>query len=170
MERMLKDRMKSNCTGMGERLVDLLLDPAVAPAKVRAHVEGCESCRRELDELRATMTLLETWEGPEPNPYFLTRLNARLREVRQAEPAGWFARLRASFIYGPATHVRPLAAMALTIVLLVGGGAYLGVTNWDQPPAAPPQAAAVHDLQIMDSNAQLLDQLEALSSNNNQGN
>ena len=162
--------MKSNCTGMGERLVDLLLDPAVAHAKVRAHVEGCESCRRELDELRATMTLLETWEGPEPNPYFLTRLNARLREVRQAEPAGWFARLRASFIYGPATHVRPLAAMALTIVLLVGGGAYLGVTNWDQPPAAPPQAAAVHDLQIMDSNAQLLDQLEALSSNNNQGN
>ncbi len=159
--------MKNNCTGMGERLVDLLLDPAAAPAKVRAHVEVCERCRRELDELRATMALLETWEGPEPNPYFLTRLNARLREAREAEPAGWFARLRARFVYESATHVRPLAAMALTIVLLVGGGTYLGVTNWDQPTAAPPQAAAVHDLQIMDSNAQLLDQLEALSSNNN---
>ena len=60
--------------------------------------------------------------------------------------------------------------MALTIALLVGGGAYLGVTNWEQPPAAPRQAAAVHDLQTMDSNAQLLDQLEALSTNNNDGN
>jgi cytochrome c-type biogenesis protein CcmH/NrfG len=170
MEQMVKERMKDNCAGMGERLVDLLLEPAAAPAKVRAHVEECDRCRRELDELRATMALLDVWKSPEPNPYFLTRLEARLREEREAEPAGWFARLRASFVYGPATHVRPLAAMALTIVLLVGGGAYLGVTNWDQPPAAPPQAAAVHDLQIMDSNAQLLDQLEALSSNNSEGN
>jgi cytochrome c-type biogenesis protein CcmH/NrfG len=170
MERMLKERMKSNCTGMGERLVNLLLDPSSAPAKVHAHVEGCDRCRRELDELRATMALLDTWKGPEPNPYFLTRLEARLREEREAEPAGWFARLRASFVFGSGTHVRPLAAMALTFVLLVGGGAYLGVTNWDQPQAAPRQAAVVHDLQIMDSNAQLLDQLEALSTNNNDGN
>jgi hypothetical protein len=167
----MMERMRNNCTGMGERLVDLLLDPAAAPAKVQMHVEECERCRRELDELRATMALLDTWEGPEPNPYFLTRLEARLREERQAEPAGWFARLRASFIYGPATHVRPLAAMALTIALLVGGGAYLGVSNWEQPPVPAGQAAAaVHDLQTMDSNAQLLDQLEALSSNNENGN
>jgi hypothetical protein len=53
----------------------------------------------------------------------------------------------------------------------VGGGAYLGVTNWDQPPAVPgPSAAAVHDLQTMDSNAKLLDQLEQLSSSNDDGN
>jgi hypothetical protein len=173
-ERMPEERMKDTCAGMGERLVDLLLDPDAAPAKVQAHVEGCERCRRELNELRATMALLDTWEGPEPNPYFLTRLAARLREERDAEPVGWLegaiARLRASFVYGSGTHVRPLAAMALTIVLLVGGGAYLGVTNWDQPAAAPRQAAVVHDLQIMDSNAQLLDQLEALSTTNNNGN
>jgi hypothetical protein len=156
---------------MGERLMDLLLDPAAVSAKVQAHVEGCEGCRRELDELRGTMALLDTWKGPEPNPYFLTRLEARLREERQAEPAGWFARARASFVFGSATHVRPLAAMALTIMLLVGGGAYLGVTNWDQPPAVPgPSAAAVHDLQTMDSNAKLLDQLEQLSSSNDDGN
>jgi hypothetical protein len=60
--------------------------------------------------------------------------------------------------------------MALTFVLLVGGGAYLGITNWDQQPAAPGQAAVVHDLQTMDSNTQLLDQLEALSSKNENGN
>jgi hypothetical protein len=165
MEEMLKNR-KSDCAGMGERLVDLLLDPAAASAKVLSHVEGCAGCRRELDELRAAMALLDGWKAPEPNPYFLTRLEARLREERQAAPTGWFARLRASFVYGSATHVRPLAAMALSVVLFVGGGMYLGLSNEDQSLAVPQQTAVVHDLQTMDSNAKLLDQLEALSANN----
>jgi hypothetical protein len=164
------ERTKNNCTGMDAKLANLLLNPASAPAKVQTHVDGCEGCRRELDELRAAMALLDTWESPEPSPYFLTRLKARLRQERAAEPAGWFARLRARFVYGAGTQVRPLAAMALTFVLLVGGGAYLGITNWDQQPAAPGQAAVVHDLQTMDSNTQLLDQLEALSSKNENGN
>ena len=166
------ERMKINCTGMESKLADLLLDPDAAPAKVRAHVEECESCRGELAELRATMALLDTWEGPEPSPYFLTRLDARMREEREAAPAGWavtwFARLRARFEYGPAMHVRPLAAMALTVVLLLGGGTYLGVTDWDQT-ATSPEAPVVHDLQMLDSNAQLLDQMEALSSTNDNG-
>lgn len=157
--------MKNNCAEMETKLANLLLDPASAPTGVAAHVESCEGCRRELEELRATMNLLDSWEEPEPNPYFLTRLEARMREERLAGPAGWFAQLRARMLYGPETHVRPLAAMAMTFMLLVGGGAYLGVTNWDQPPATP-ETAVVHDLQTLDSNAQLLDQLEALSSNN----
>ena len=161
------DRMKDNCTGMDTKLAGLLLDPDAAPAKVRAHVEGCDRCRAELAELHATMALLDTWEGPEPSPYFLTRLNARLNEEREAEPAGWFARLRARLAYGSRTHVRPLAAMALTLVLLIGGGTYLGITDWDQPIATPGQAAVVHDLQTLDNNAHLLDQLETLSSNQN---
>jgi len=163
-------RMKSNCTGMNEKLALLLLDPAAAkaalPAKAQEHLAGCERCRRELDELRATMNLLDAWKTPEPNPYFLTRLEARLREEREAAPAGWLATLRARFAYRPVAHVRPLAAMALTVVLLVGGGAYLGITDWNKPPAIPPQTAVVHDLQTMESNSQLLDQLETLSSNN----
>jgi hypothetical protein len=59
--------------------------------------------------------------------------------------------------------------MALTIVLLLGGGTYLGVTDWNQAANPPGQAAVVHDLQTLDNNAQLLDQLEALSSTNNNG-
>ena len=123
------ETMKNNCTGMESKLADLLLDPDAVPAKVRAHVEQCERCRGELAELQATMSLLDAWEAPEPSPYFLTRLDARMREERQAAPEGWFARLRDRFAYGPAMHVRPLAAMALTVMLLVGGGAYLGVTT-----------------------------------------
>ncbi|MGP8271907.1 MAG: anti-sigma factor family protein [Terracidiphilus sp.] len=160
--------MKTNCTGMDTKLADMLLDPDRAPAKVSAHVDACEHCRAHLKELQATMALLDTWKGPEPSPYFLSRLDARMQEQRDAEPASWFERLRARFVYGSHPHVRPLAAMALTVMLLIGGGTYLGVTNWDQA-ANPPEAAVVHDLQTLDSNAQLLDQLETLSSNNENG-
>ena len=161
--------MKIICAGMDEKLENLLLDPEAAPAKVLDHLKGCDLCRLELDELRATMAALDHWEAPEPSPYFLRRLEARLREERAAEPTGWFARLRLRYANNGAAHLRPLAAMAMTFLLLVGGGAYLGVTDWDQPQPAPEQTAVVHDLQTMDSNAQLLDQLEALSNNGQSG-
>lgn len=158
----------NKCTAMEEKLADLLLDPETAPAKVKTHVAECASCRKQLEELRATMALMDTWTTPEPSPYFMTRLNARMREEREAPPQGWLQRLRARIAYGPPMHARPLAAMALTVMLLVGGGAYLGVTNIEQPPPKPdPDTAVVHDLQTLDSNAQVLDQLEAISDNPN---
>jgi hypothetical protein len=160
---------KTNCKMVDEKLADLLLDPHAVPAKVQAHVAECGDCQAELQKLEAAMQLLDTWEAPEPSPYFLTRLGARMREEREAAPAGWlagkFARIRAGIAYGPGLHVRPLAAMALTFVLLLGGGTYLGVTDWMQPLQPSPQAAVVHDLQTLDSNAQVLDQMEDLSSN-----
>lgn len=152
------------CDAMETKLADMLLAPEAAPAKVTTHVAECEPCAKELDELRSTMALLDTWQAPEPSPYFMTRLQARLNEERQAPPAGWFERLRARLTYGPQLHARPIAAMALTVVLLLGGGTYLGMSNWDQEKSGPPQAAVVHDLQVLDNNAQLLDQLETLSS------
>jgi len=160
---------KTNCKMVDEKRADLLLDPHAVPAKVQAHVAECGDCQGELAKLQAAMQLLDTWEVPEPSPYFLTRLGARMREEREAAPAGWlagtFARIRAGIAYGPGLHVRPLAAMALTFVLLLGGGTYLGVTDWMQPLQPSPQAAVVHDLQTLDSNAQVLDQMEDLSSN-----
>ena len=163
----METNKKTMCTGMEETLADLLLDPAAAPENVTTHVAGCADCRRQLEELRATMALLDGWEAPEPNPFFMTRFQARLAEERKAAPSGWAARLvdrvRARILYGPQLHARPLAAMALTIMLILGGGAYLGVTNWEQQAAPSHEAAVVHDLQTLDSNAQLLDQLEDLT-------
>ena len=162
------ETMKQNCTGMESKLADLLLDPDAVPAKVRAHVEQCQPCLGELAELQATMALLDTWESPEPSPYFLTKLDARMREERQAEPEGWFARLRDRFAFGPPMHVRPLAAMALAVMLLVGGGAYLDISDVDQTTPPGPDAV-VHDLQTLDNNAQLLDEMEAMSASNDNG-
>ncbi len=161
----MKDE-KTICRKMEEHLADLLLDPAGAPEEARRHVGDCEGCRRELDELRATMGLMDAWEAPEPSPFFFTKLNARMREERAAQPAGWLARLRARFVYGPRMHARPLAAMALTMVLLVGGGAYLSISDLMQPPqqASAGNPAVVHDLQTLENNSQVLDTLENLSA------
>ena len=156
----------NKCTAMEEKLADLLLDPEAAPAKVKTHVAECASCRKELQELRATMGLMDAWTVPEPTPYFITRLNARMSEEREAPRQSWLQRIRARYMYGPSLHARPLAAMALTIMLLIGGGAYLGITNIEQPqPKQSPEAYVVRDLQTLDSNAQVLDQLEAISDN-----
>lgn len=163
----METNKKTMCSGMDERLADLLLDPETAPESVKVHVAGCEDCHRQLEELRATMELLDTWKAPEPNPFFMTRFQARLGEERKAAPAGWAARLvdrvRARILYGPQLHARPLAAMALTLLLILGGGAYLGVTNWEQPSGSSPEAHVVGDLQTLDNNAQLLDQLEDMT-------
>jgi len=162
---------KSNCTGTETKLADLLLDPTAVPAKVHAHVAECEHCKRELEELKATMGLLDSWKAPEPSPYFMTRMQARMREEREAAPAGWFARQLAKFkagvTYGSRLHARPLAAMALTVMLLLGGGAYLDITYWNTPSQPLTNAAVVHDLQTLDNNAQVLDQMEALSTTDN---
>ena len=156
----------NKCAAMEEKLADLLLDEASADATVKTHVAECASCRKELEELRATMGLMDAWAAPEPSPYFMTRLNARMREEREAPRLGWFARMRDRFTYGPQMHAGPLAATALTVLLLIGGGAYLGVSNVEQPVAlAAPEAAVVHDLQTLDNNKQVLDQLEAISDN-----
>jgi predicted anti-sigma-YlaC factor YlaD len=173
-----------NCNDMNAKLPELLFETEEQTAgqvdamvnslngdSVQRHLAECTSCRRQLEELRMTMSLLDTWEAPEPNPYFLTRLSARLDEEREAAPAkwpmNWYEKLRARVIYGSRLGLRPVAVLALTVAVLVGGGAYLGLNDWDQPVAQPPaQAAVVHDLQTLDNNAQLLDQLESLSGQN----
>ncbi|MBS1802020.1 MAG: hypothetical protein JST28_01565 [Acidobacteria bacterium] len=157
----------NKCAVMDEtKLADMLLDESTADAKVKTHVAECASCREELEELRATMGLMDAWKAPEPSPYFMTRLNARMREEREAPRLSWFQRIRDRFTYGPQMHAGPLAATALTVMLLIGGGAYLGVTNVEQPvPQVGPVAGVVHDLQTLDSNKQVLDQLEAISDN-----
>jgi len=166
------EHVKMNCAEMESKLADLLLDAEAVPAKVQMHLTECDDCRTQLAELQATMNLLDEWKAPEPSPYFATRMQARMREERETAPGGWLARklagLRSSFAYGPVTHTRPLAAMALTVLLLLGGGTYLGLTDWTQTTQPPAQTAVVHDLQLLDSNAQVLDQLESIADNNNQ--
>lgn len=169
--------MKPNtniCAGRETKLANLLLDPESVPATVKEHVTECDGCRSELEALRATMAAMDAWEAPAANPYFMTRFEARLREEKQAAPAGWASRmverLRTRMLLGTHhhMHMRPVAAMALTMLLLLGGGTYLDF-YWQAPPPVPPKTAVVHDLQVLDNNSQLLDQLESISGDQGSG-
>jgi hypothetical protein len=146
------------CRNVKENFTDLLLAPELVSADVRAHVAGCAECAKELAELKATMAALDLWEAPEPSPYFDARMGALLRAERQAEPAGFFERLRSRLTYGSNLHLRPLAAAALVLLLAIGGGTYVGLTTTSQP--APVAASAtVKDLQSLDDNAQVFQQM-----------
>ena len=149
-----------NCQDVRENLIELLApsegqaDPALA-----AHVKGCAACAGELESLRKTSALLDEWEAPEPSPYFLTRLNAHVREEQRKQPEGWLLWLR-----------KPSLSAAMATILVIGGAVYLGL----RPPISvndpPVVGTAVGDLESLDRNhdlyvnTDLLDELSGAPS------
>ena len=145
-----------NCKDVRENLIELLAEGQADPA-VATHVKECSACAGELQSLRKTMALLDEWEAPEPSPYFLTRLQAHVREEQGKQPEGWLARFR-----------QPWLATALATVLVAGSAVYLAIKppiSVDQPP---PVGTAVSDLESLDRNHDLYvnsDLLDELSGN-----
>lgn len=152
-----------NCKAIKAQMIDLLLDPAAASPAAREHVAACADCGRELAELQATMQALDAWEAPEPSPYFNTRLQAQLREEQANPPAGWWERIRARLLYSSNLHLRPVAAGALALLLMMGGGTAFWMQQ-STPHRAPQESATVHDLQLLDGNAQVYQQLNSLDA------
>ena len=144
-----------NCKDVRENLIELLAEGQADPA-VATHVKECSACAGELQSLRKTMALLDEWEAPEPSPYFLTRLQAHVREEQGKQPEGWLARFR-----------QPWLATALATVLVAGSAVYLVIKPInDQGP--PPVGTAVSDLESLDRNHDLYvnsDLLDELSGN-----
>lgn len=152
-----------DCKAIKAQLADLLLDPAVASPAAREHVAACADCAKELHALQATMLAMDAWEAPEPSPYFDTRMQARLREERDNPPAGLWERMRARLLYGSNLHLRPVAAAAFALLLMVGGGTAAWVEH-DTRPVVPQESATVRDLQLLDGNAQVYQQLNSLDA------
>ena len=146
-----------NCKDMKENLIELLTEGQADPA-VATHVKECSACAEELESLRKTMSLLDEWEAPEPTPYFLTRLQAHVREEQGKKPEGWLAWVR-----------QPWLATALATVLMLGGAVYVGIERSDiEKPATI--STAVTDLESLDKNhdlyvsTDLLDELSGAPS------
>ena len=134
-----------NCKDVRENLIELLSEGQADPA-VATHVKECSACAAELESLRKTMALLDEWEAPEPSPYFLTRLQAHVREEQGKQPEGWLARFR-----------QPWLATALATVLVASGAVYLGVQRGDDGGIVEKAAVgtAVGDLDSLDRNHDL---------------
>jgi len=137
-----------NCNDVRENLIDVLAEGQTAP-EVLAHLRQCNACTQELEGLRSTMALMDEWEAPEPSPYFLTRLQAHVREERQKEPvrSSIFAWLR-----------KPVMAASLAAALIVGGATYRFVMPMigDGPNTPSVDNAAVSDVESLDKHADLI--------------
>ena len=150
-----------NCKDCQSVLSDLLLDPgAPSNAAARSHLETCAGCNQEFRSLEATFALLDTWEAPEPSPYFDQKLAVRLREERARAPEGWFERLKSRLLFNTGRQFRPALAGALALILLVGGGTFADLSGFSH--STPQASAAVQDLQILDKNDQALQAMDQL--------
>ena len=150
-----------DCKAIKTELADLLLDPAAATSAARQHVEACAGCRQELAALEATMHAMDDWQAPEPSPYFDVRMAARLRGEKANPPANLWERMRARLLYSSNLHLRPIAAGALALLLMAGGGTAVLL---ERAPQRPQESATVRDLQSLDGNAQVFQQLSTLDA------
>lgn len=111
--------------------------------------------------MREVMGLLDEWKVPEPSPWFDGRMMARFREEQQRAPESWFARLRDRFTFASPLRYRPMLAGAMALLLVAGGGSYVGVSHL-QANASMGTSATVQDLQVLDNNDQAIQQMDQL--------
>ncbi len=97
------------CNEINELLPDLAAGLASATPEVNDHFRSCAACTGTMADFRKTMALLDEWQAPEPSAYFDVRLQARLREEADKQPAGWWAWAR-----------RPALAISLAVVMVAG--------------------------------------------------
>ncbi|HET7564952.1 MAG TPA: zf-HC2 domain-containing protein [Gemmatimonadaceae bacterium] len=101
------------------------LDHTLADADVaamHAHLAECDSCARHDTAMRRGLLLFRNLPSIEPSPDFRNRLNARLRQVHQAE-------LAAAVYRGPGLGSFLAAAAAVVMVGFVAASAL----NWSAP-------------------------------------
>lgn len=67
-----------------EEFIDALDAPA--SASLRAHLDGCEACRAELDALRVTLADASGVPPAEPSPLFWDHFSARVQQATNEEP------------------------------------------------------------------------------------
>jgi len=143
------------CEEIRARMPDVAAGFSQPTSDESNHLAGCVECAEQLKGMRATMSLLDEWQAPEPSPYFDVRLQARLREEMAKPQAGWLHWFR-----------RPVLAAALTVMLGVGIGLFFthgsgpvqpAVSNADAGPGS-----AVSDLQTLEKNNDMYANFELL--------
>lgn len=157
------------CHDCQSALPELLFDPAApSNAAVREHLKSCPACNQELQSLEATFALLDSWQAPEPSPYFDQKLAVRLREEQALPPAGWFERMRSRILFNTGRQFRPAMAGALALVFLVAGGTFADLSGFPYPAKAE-VSATVNDLQILDKDDQALQTMNLLLQDDGSG-
>src|SRR5207302_8927712 len=130
------------CHESRERLSELLDEalPTRERALVEAHLADCQECRRELERLRATVSILRRVEPVRAPVGFVDRVMAAVR------PVPWYRRL-AALIFLPLSIKLPAEAAAMALVAILAVYLFqrdpeLRRTVRPELQAAPPRAEA----------------------------
>jgi hypothetical protein len=139
-----------------EELIDLAEGARSEPSA--PHLASCEECRRQLADLRATLTSIAVDDVPEPSPIFWDQLQSRVSDAVAAEsPSGvaWLGRLSALLQPRVLIPIAATAAIALAIVASLDTGAPL--------PPIPTQSTVTAPVASSGSEASGSSRLELLS-------
>ncbi len=157
-----------DCKTFQDQLPDLVLTANARPSLAQvAHMRTCPPCAEEYLSFQSTFAALDSWQVPEPSPYFDQKLAVALREEQAAPKLSWLERLQDRMLFNTGRNFRPAMIGALGLALVLGGGGIAGVTYHAVPAAAPSASATVNDLQILDRNEQAFQQLDELQQDEN---
>ena len=107
------------------------------------------------------LRLMDEWHAPEPSPWFNARMAARFRAEVQRPPEGLFARIRDRWLFSRDAALKPVIASAMALTLIAGGGTWWQMSHV-QPVQSVGVSATVQDLQILENNAQAIQQMGQL--------
>jgi anti-sigma factor RsiW len=152
-----------NCKSCQNEFADHLFGAETPEEKtaMAEHLAGCKSCGEEFAGLQKTMDLMDGWRAPGPSAYFDQKMAVLLREEQAKSPAGWLERMRERLLFNTGRQFRPALAGALALMLVLGGGGFIGVSSLNHP-VQPQVSATVNDLQILDKNDQAIQQMDQL--------
>jgi hypothetical protein len=124
-----------SCHDVRERLSDLVDDAleAEARAQVDAHLAGCADCRRELDRLRATVSLLRAVERPHAPAGFVDRVLEAARPIpRHRRVRDWLAAVR--LLRFPVETAAVVLVASLAVYVFLGTPALRQAARPESPP------------------------------------
>lgn len=158
-----------DCGSFETELMDLVLTPDTTPSVAAvAHMKVCPPCAEEYVSFQQTFSVLDTWQGPEPTPYFDQKLAVLLREEQAAPRMGWFEGLVTRMRFNSGRNFRPAMVGTLSLALVVAGGSILAVIPFPATQAVQ-ASATVNDLQILDKNEKAFQQLDELQQDDSKG-
>jgi len=87
---------------------------------LEAHVKSCDACRENLDLIKQTVPLLDSWESPKVSAHLTDRIAKKARELRTP----WWQKL-IDMLTLPPRFMLPVQGLAAAMLILT---VYIGVT------------------------------------------